>query len=121
MLAMRGSPCFELQLSLDERVALLMEDYNFFVDDKDLFCRRLDALVAIRGKAVVDAWKEQIHAGRIENVVRELLVLHYDPTYAASMVRNFIQTAQATACVAADRHPYSLRAVAQTLCQQVGA
>jgi tRNA 2-selenouridine synthase len=55
MLAMRDSPCFELQLSLDERVALLMEDYNFFVDDKDLFCRRLDALVAIRGKAVVDA------------------------------------------------------------------
>jgi tRNA 2-selenouridine synthase len=121
MLAMRGSPCFELQLSLDERVALLMEDYNFFVDDKGLFCRRLDALVAIRGKAVVDAWKEQIHTGRIENVVRELLVLHYDPTYAASMVRNFIQTAQATACVAADRHPHSLRAVAQTLCQQVGA
>jgi tRNA 2-selenouridine synthase len=115
MLAMRDSPCFELQLSLDERVALLMEDYNFFVDDQDLFCRRLDALVAIRGKAVVDAWKEQIHTGHIENVVRDLLVLHYDPTYASSMVRNFTQTGQATACVADNRHPDSLRKVAQAL------
>ena len=117
MLAMRDSPCFELQLSLDERVALLMEDYNFFVDDKDLFCHRLDALVAIRGKAVVDAWKEQIHTGHIDNVVRELLVLHYDPTYAASMVRNFTQGATATACVADNRHAESLRQVAQALCQ----
>ena len=121
MLAMRDSPCFELQLSLDERVALLMEDYNFFVDDQDLFCRRLDALVAIRGKAVVDAWKEQIHTGHIDQVVRDLLVIHYDPTYAASMVRNFSQTGQATACVADNRHAESLRQVAQALCHQVGA
>ena len=121
MLAMRDSPCFELQLSLDERVALLMEDYKFFVDDQDLFGRRLDALVAIRGKAVVEAWKEQIHTGHIDQVVRDLLVLHYDPTYASSMVRNFTQTGQATACVADNRHPESLSKVAQALCLQVGA
>lgn len=121
MLAMRGSPCFELQLSLEERVALLMEDYKFFVDDQDLFGRRLDALVAIRGKAVVEAWKEQIQSGHIDQVVRDLLVLHYDPTYAASMVRNFTQGGDATACVATNRHPDTLRHVAQALCQQVGA
>lgn len=121
MLAMRDSPCFELQLSLDERVALLMEDYKFFVDDQDLFSRRLDALVSIRGKAVVEAWKEQIQSGHIDQVVRDLLVLHYDPTYAASMVRNFTQGAEATACVAANRHPDTLRHVAQALCKQVGA
>ncbi len=120
MNAMRDSPCFELQLSLEERVALLMEDYRFFVDDPALFCHRLDALVAIRGKAVVEAWKEHVHSGHIDQVVRDLLVLHYDPTYAASMVRNFTHTDQATVCVAADRHPESMRQVAQTLCQQVG-
>lgn len=117
MLAMRESPCFELQISLEERVALLMEDYNFFVQDHDLFCRRLDALVAIRGKAVVEAWKERVNTGHIEDVVRDLLVLHYDPTYASSMVRNFTQNAQAIACVADNRHAESLRKVAQALCQ----
>ena len=118
---MRDSPCFELQISLEERVALLMEDYKFFVEYHDSFCSRLDALVAIRGKAVVDAWKVQVATGHIENVVRDLLVLHYDPTYASSMVRNFTQTSQAKACVAADRHPDSLQKVAQALCLQVGA
>ena len=121
MLAMRDSPCFELQLSLDERVALLMEDYKFFVDDQDLFGRRLDALVAIRGKAVVEAWKEQIQAGHIEHVVRDLLVLHYDPTYASSMVRNFTHNDKATACVAANRSSEALREVARQLCQQVSS
>jgi len=120
MLAMRDSPCFELQLSLDERVALLMEDYRFFVDDQDLFNHRLDALVAIRGKAVIETWKEQVRSGQIDQVVRELLVLHYDPTYASSMVRNFTQNGQATACVAANRSPEALRDVARTLCQHVG-
>ena len=115
MLAMRESPCFELQLSLEERVALLMEDYKFFVDDQDAFCSRLDALVAIRGKVTVDAWKMQVASGHIESVVRDLLVLHYDPTYASSMVRNFTQTGQATACLAQDRHPDSLRKLAKLL------
>lgn len=115
MHAMRDSPCFELQLSLDERVALLMEDYPFFVNDPDLFCHRLDALVALRGKTVVEAWKTQAHSGQIDHVVRDLLVLHYDPTYAASMVRNFTQEAKATACVAESRHAESLRKVALAL------
>jgi tRNA 2-selenouridine synthase len=121
MLAMRDSPCFELQLSLDERVALLMEDYPFFVNNVELFCHRLDALVAIRGKAVVEAWKSLAHTGHIDQVVRELLTLHYDPTYASSMVRNFTQNDKATACVAANRSPEALREVARQLCERVNA
>lgn len=117
MLAMRDSPCFELQLSLEERVALLMEDYDFFVNDQALFGHRLDALVAIRGKAVVEAWKTQVHEGHIDQVVRDLLVLHYDPTYASSMVRNYTQNAQATPCVAKDRQPSTLRQLAKSLCE----
>ena len=119
--AMRDSPCFELQLSLDERVALLMEDYPFFVNDPALFCHRLDALVALRGKAVVEAWKAQVHAGHIDTVVRELLTLHYDPTYASSMLRNFTHNGKATAYVAANRSSQALREVARHLCQHVSA
>lgn len=121
ILSMRESPCFELQLSLDERVALLMEDYPFFVNDPALLCQRLDALVAIRGKAVVEAWKAQVHSGDIDAVVRDLLVLHYDPTYAASMQRNFTHEKQSTPCVAHNRQPESLREVAQALIANVQA
>jgi tRNA 2-selenouridine synthase len=89
--AMRASPCLRLELPDDERVALLLEDYDFFVRDPELFCERLDALVTLRGAAVVALWKAQIRAGDIESVVRELLVKHYDPGYAASIERNFTQ------------------------------
>ena len=115
ILAMRNSPCHELTLSLSERVALLLEDYNFFVSDPELFCRRLDALVAIRGKAVVDAWKAQVQLGQFEPVVHELLEKHYDPTYASSMRRNFAQYEGHTKCDAANRHSETMRALAQQL------
>jgi tRNA 2-selenouridine synthase len=86
---MRASPCLRIELSLDERVKLLLEDYDFFVKDVPAFCARLDALRALRGSEVVKAWQEAAQAGRIEDVVRELLVQHYDPVYLTSMKRNF--------------------------------
>jgi tRNA 2-selenouridine synthase len=86
---MRASPCLRLELSEDERVALLMEDYDFFVRDQNLFCERLTALTELRGKAVVQEWQRQVFAGETESVVRDLLRKHYDPGYAASIERNF--------------------------------
>jgi tRNA 2-selenouridine synthase len=120
MLAMRDSPCFELQLDMDERVALLMEDYPFFVNDPALFCHRLDALIAIRGKALVQAWKDQIALGHLHEVVRELLTVHYDPSYATSMLRNFTQGKPVHTFEATNRSPQALREIARALCQRVG-
>lgn len=96
--AMRASPCIDLQLPDEERVALLMEDYDFFVTDSDFFCQRLEALTELRGKAVVGEWIEQVRAGRTREVVLALLKQHYDPTYAASIARNFQQFPQAQVC-----------------------
>ncbi len=87
--AMRASPCLRLTLPDDERVALLLEDYPFFVQDPDFFCRRLDTLVALRGHAVVDEWKALVRAGRLQEIVRALLATHYDPGYFNSTRRNF--------------------------------
>ena len=103
MLAMRASPCLDLQLSDDERVALLLEDYDFFVRDTALFCDRLDALIELRGKAVVQAWRDKVHSGQIEAVVRELLTTHYDPGYARSIQRNFSQYGTSKKIAASDR------------------
>ncbi len=118
MLSMRESPCLSLQLSDDERVALLMEDYDFFVKDPDYFCKRLDALVDRRGRAVVDAWKTQVMAGHCEPVVRELLTLHYDPGYAESTRRNFKQFAQAPVVQPSDRSMPAMRALARDIMRQ---
>jgi tRNA 2-selenouridine synthase len=88
---MRSSPCLNLQLAEDERVALLLEDYDFFVRDIEFFCERLVALTEARGKATVQEWQARARSGDVASVVRELLLLHYDPVYLQSMHRNFGQ------------------------------
>ncbi len=113
--AMRGSPCIDLQLSNHERVALLLEDYDFFVQDPVHFCDRLQALVELRGKDVVDGWVEKVAAGQTPEVVLELLTQHYDPMYAASIKRNFKQVAQAEPAVLRDRSPEALAELARAL------
>ena len=86
---MRAAPCLRLELPTDARVALLLREYDFFVRDVDAFCGRLDALRVLRGHEAVNAWQEAARGGRIESVVRDLLVTHYDPIYLQSIQRNF--------------------------------
>jgi tRNA 2-selenouridine synthase len=90
---MRIAPCLRLDLALDARVALLIEDYHHFVDDPEAFCARIEALRESRGKAQVEAWQQLARQGDAASVVRELLVTHYDPNYLKSMQRNFAGSA----------------------------
>ena len=95
--AMRASPCVRLDLSLPHRVQLLMEDYDYFVKDAAFFCERLDKLIDLKGRALIDEWKARVQAGQTAEVVAELLEKHYDPGYETSTARNFRQYAQAPA------------------------
>ena len=91
--AMRSSPCLQLDLAEPERVALLLEDYDFFVQDIEFFCDRLGALMEARGKDTVQDWQSRARRGGpgdVAGVVQELLVNHYDPVYLQSMKRNFV-------------------------------
>lgn len=112
---MRASQCLDLRLADDERVQLLLEDYDFFVRDPKLFCDRLGALTELRGKAMVQRWQEDVVAGRIEQVVRELLVEHYDPGYAASIKRNFARYGEALPIAPANRSMRAMAEVAERL------
>jgi tRNA 2-selenouridine synthase len=103
MLAIRSGQCYQLELPDNERVKLLLEDYDFFVKDPALFSKRLDALLAIRGKQMVETWQAQIQNNQIDIVVQELLKQHYDPTYFASMKRNFARIGSAQTLQAQSR------------------
>lgn len=95
--AMRAGRCLRLDLPLAARVALLLEDYDYFVKDAEFFCKRLDVLVPLRGHAVVEGWQEQARNGQMAEVTLDLLKNHYDPSYLSSMVRNFKQYGEAEA------------------------
>ncbi|MDO5623332.1 MAG: tRNA 2-selenouridine(34) synthase MnmH [Pseudomonadota bacterium] len=113
--AMRASDCLRVALAEDERVALLLEDYPFFVQDPEFFCARLETLTTLRGRAVVQDWQTQARAGHTEDVVRALLATHYDPGYARSTQRNFARFAQAQVVHLADRSAQALAAAAAAL------
>ncbi len=110
---MRASPCLWLELPVEARVALLLDEYDFFVADVDAFCDRLDALRTLRGNAVVDAWQESARGGRVADVVRALLDAHYDPIYLASLRRNFAAVAAPLATLRWNGDAASLAAAAE--------
>lgn len=117
MVAMRASPCLRVDLSLEDRVSLLMEDYSFFTEDRGLFVDRLERLVALRGKAVVDSWKEKIEQGWMREVVAELLGGHYDPGYEESTRRNFGHYSQARVIQPASHSMADMQALAKAMLQ----
>lgn len=93
MQRMRESECVVLERTMDERVALLMDEYEFFVCNPEALHARLDSLVALRGKETIQRWQQLTrdvsNRAGFEQFVRESLELHYDPTYSSSMRRNF--------------------------------
>lgn len=113
--AMRAAPCIDIQLDVAHRVALLREDYQHFVDDTEFFCQRLQALVELRGHDTVNGWTDCVRNGRINEVVHDLLVRHYDPVYAASIQRNFTQYGHAQVHTLADHTQSAIAALATTL------
>jgi len=113
--AMRASPCARLDLSLPHRVQLLMEDYDYFVKDAAFFCERLDKLIDLKGRALIDEWKARVQAGQTAEVVAELLEKHYDPGYETSTARNFRQYAQAPALKLAGPDAQAMAQAAATL------
>ena len=112
---MRASPCLNLILPIGERVALLLEDYAYFVNNREHFCERLDVLAEFRGKVVVAEWKEMVMAGNLAPVVQDLLTIHYDPVYVQSMQRNFRQFEQSATIEPTDHSMDAMVRLAQTL------
>jgi tRNA 2-selenouridine synthase len=113
--AMRGSPCIDVRLPDEARVALLLEDYAYFVNDSAHFVERLQALNDIRGKAVVERWGEWVRDGQTPAVVNELLRDHYDPVYRQSIDRNFVQYPQAQVFESKDHSPAAFEQMAQAI------
>jgi tRNA 2-selenouridine synthase len=112
---MRASPCLQMELPEAKRVALLLEDYDFFVKDIEFFCERLAALTEARGKVTVQDWQARARSGDVASVVRELLVKHYDPVYLQSMRRNFDQFETARVIAPSDHTVAAMAALAKTL------
>lgn len=92
--AMRGADCVRVDMPQPLRIALLKEEYAHFLADPDALAARLAHLVPLHGRKAVERWNAAARAGDFDTLIHELLVQHYDPTYARSIERNFPRVAR---------------------------
>jgi len=85
----REGQCIELRSGTATRVSWLLREYRHFLANPESFKQKLGLLTSRYGKVQVSKWHEAIDAGDFESLVEELLVMHYDPSYQSSIVRNF--------------------------------
>ncbi|QWE25855.1 tRNA 2-selenouridine(34) synthase MnmH [Polynucleobacter sp. AP-Ainpum-60-G11] len=85
----REGQCIELRSSTATRVSWLLREYRHFLANPESFKQKLGLLTSRYGKVQIRKWHEAIDAGDFESLVEELLVMHYDPSYQSSIVRNF--------------------------------
>ncbi len=114
---MRASPCISMQVAREDRVKLLIEDYQHFACNAPALNAQLEFLVQLHGRERIERWQSMANAGEMPALVDELLVDHYDPAYLKSIHRNFVQFEKATELALPDISPESFVAAASKLHQ----
>ncbi len=99
----------------EARIDLLLQEYGFFAQDVEGFCKLLDALTDLRGRERVKGWQAMARAGRWRELFAELMRDHYDPLYERSMQRHFAALADAPVVDLADGGPVALQQAAHAL------
>jgi tRNA 2-selenouridine synthase len=66
-----------------------MREYQHFLTDAPELESKLQMLNARYGKETIAAWCHLAREGRFTDLVNDLLVMHYDPSYQSSIERNF--------------------------------
>ncbi len=117
----RNGACIELRSSTNTRVSWLLREYHHFLTDTDQFKNKLALLTAHYGKVQIAKWNEAIDAGRFPELVEELLVRHYDPSYQSSIVRNFPQYRQENFVQLENDSDEAFANVAKAIIERVGS
>jgi tRNA 2-selenouridine synthase len=112
---MRASPCIAMQVSRENRVKLLIEDYQHFACNAPALNAQLEFLTQLHGRERIERWQAMANAGEMPALVDELLVDHYDPAYLKSIHRNFVQYDKAIPLALPDISPESFVAAARKL------
>lgn len=113
-----------VEMPLEARVALLLEDYAHFgatPDQTRHFCNLLASLMELQGRERVERWQAAARAGEWSAVFEALVREHYDPLYGRSMRQNYQGLDQALPCVLSDGSTKALDLAAQSLLAQMAA
>lgn len=86
---MKQSDCIEIQLSLESRVKFLLKEYPYLITHPEFLKAKLENLKFRHGKQKLSYWYQLIDTSKWKELVKDLLLHHYDPTYFRSMQHNY--------------------------------
>ena len=86
---MREGECLRLEVPTPERVRFLIGEYRHFLEKPVALKERLQCLTSRYGRAVIGRWLAQTDSGAWDELVADLLVTHYDPSYLRATTQNY--------------------------------
>jgi len=87
---MREGECLRLEVPVAERVRFLIGEYRHFLEQPAALKEKLLCLTSRCGHAVIDRWIAQTDSGAWGELVADLLVTHYDPSYLRAATQNYL-------------------------------
>ncbi len=118
---MRSAPCTLIEMPIESRARLLLDEYTHLSRDKSLLFEKLERLVPLHGRQAITGWRELAEAGHWIEFVTALLARHYDPAYDRSLGTNYLGSAPRNILQIPSHEPESLAATAALLITQAQA
>ncbi len=87
---MREGECLRLEVPTPERVRFLIGEYRHFLEEPAALKQRLRCLTSRYGRAVIGRWLAQTDSGAWDELVADLLITHYDPSYLRATTQNYL-------------------------------
>jgi tRNA 2-selenouridine synthase len=92
---LHAAPCVVVQVTREERCALLLDEYGHLLDERAYFREQLLKLVPLHGRERVESWCALLDSDQRAVLTETLIVEHYDPAYTRSTRRNFAKLEKA--------------------------
>ncbi|NLP61883.1 tRNA 2-selenouridine(34) synthase MnmH [Paraburkholderia sacchari] len=81
--------CVVVEVAIEERVALLLEDYGHLLSDQAYFREQLLKLTPLHGRERIESWCRLLEEGRHAALSETLVTEHYDPAYSRSTRKHY--------------------------------
>jgi len=82
--AMRAAPNIRVMASITARVEFLQQDYAHLIKNPDIILPLLAKLKHRHSAEQIAHWQEMTHQKDWQNLIKNLLEIHYDPSYERS-------------------------------------
>ena len=86
--AILKSPSILIDVNLDTRVNHLLRDYEYFIENPTALTPLLDLFIKHNDQKKIEKWKLLLRDRAFFDLVKSLLVDHYDPTYKATSTKD---------------------------------